>query len=198
MIYKYTNKNSKETIILLHGTGGNEESLFTIGKLINPNANLLGIKGNVNENGLNRFFKRFKLGLYDLESYHLELNKLTETIINLSEKYNFNLNNTTIIGFSNGANIASGLLSKDNLKVKNYGLLSADLIDPNLKLNDLSNKNIFLSYSFNDPFVKIENFNGFIRLLKNKNANLNLMEISGHLINENLINNLKSWYELYK
>src|SRR5690554_5739838 len=108
MNYKYINKENDKTLILLHGTGGNEDSLINLANFIDPEANLLGIRGNINENGLNRYFKRFNIGSYDLDSYHLEIENLYKTINTLKDKLNLNLDKTTIIGFSNGANIALG------------------------------------------------------------------------------------------
>ena len=58
MIFKYIRKESGQTMILLHGTGGNETDLIPLGEFIDPKTSLLGIRGNVSEHGMPRFFKR--------------------------------------------------------------------------------------------------------------------------------------------
>lgn len=58
---------SDVTLPLLHGTGGNEHDLLPIGRMVDPDANLLGVRGNVLENGMPRFFKRLREGVFDLE-----------------------------------------------------------------------------------------------------------------------------------
>lgn len=55
------------TFILLHGTGGNEESLLNLANFLNPDANLISLRGEVNENEALRFFKRHREGLFDEE-----------------------------------------------------------------------------------------------------------------------------------
>lgn len=55
------------TLILLHGTGGDESDLLPLSQLLNPKYNVLSIRGEVSENGMNRFFKRHGEGQYDIE-----------------------------------------------------------------------------------------------------------------------------------
>ena len=194
MNYKYINKENDKTLILLHGTGGDEESLINLANLIDPEANLLGIRGNINENGLNRYFKRFNIGSYDLDSYHLEVENLYKTINILKDKLNLNLDKTTIIGFSNGANIALGLLTKYPKFINNYALLSSIIIDKNSVFNNMENLNLFMTYSYNDPYVKMTDFKFLINRLNNNKSNLELLEISGHVINEIVLKKLREWY----
>lgn len=52
------NKKGAPVFVLLHGTGGTEKDLIGLGELLNPEYNILSVRGNVQENGMNRFFKR--------------------------------------------------------------------------------------------------------------------------------------------
>lgn len=193
MIHTFINKNSNKTLIMLHGTGGNEHQMVPLGELIDSKANILSIRGNINENGMNRYFKRFNIGAYDLENYVFESNNLIETIIKLSKEYNFDLKETTGIGFSNGANILLGVIQTNPI-ISNYMLLSPDFINKDVGFNNLLNKNIFISTANNDPYVNNDNMNKLINLLNENNSNLKVIKTSGHEINNIVIKEAIDWY----
>ena len=193
MIHIYKDKGSNKTLIMLHGTGGNEHQMIPLAERIDPTANILSIRGNINENGMNRYFRRFKMGSYDIENYLHETDILINTILNLSKEYNFDLENTTAIGFSNGANIALGVIQA-NPVVKNYILLSPDYINKDRDFNNLDNKNIFISTADNDPYVNNLNMETLIRRLTNQNSNLKVIKTSGHEINNVVLSELIKWY----
>ena len=193
MKHIYINNKSPNTLILLHGTGGDEHDLLQIASHLDKEANILSFRGNIVENGMNRFFKRLGMGIYDLESYELETNNLLKSIEELSNKYEFKLENTTVVGFSNGANIALGLIQSNNI-VNNYILYSPDFINPNKEFPNLEGVNIFISTADNDPFVNPSNMQLLINKLKESNANLEVFKQSGHQLTMNTLNESKRWY----
>lgn len=150
-------KKLEQTIILLHGTGGDERDLIPIANHLNSNASILGIRGNVVENGMNRYFKRYGMGKYDLKSFDLETNNLHKAIMYYAGKYKIDLNKAIIIGFSNGANIAQGLIKKYPKLVNKYALLSPDYINPEQEIENLDNLNIFIATAINDPYANYDN-----------------------------------------
>src|SRR5256885_13704599 len=56
---------SGETLLVLHGTGGDENDLIGIGQTVAPGAAILSPRGNVLENGAPRFFRRLAEGVFD-------------------------------------------------------------------------------------------------------------------------------------
>ena len=56
---KGTNENAP-TLLLLHGTGGDERDLLPLAEMIAPAQSVLSVKGNVSENGMPRFFARLR------------------------------------------------------------------------------------------------------------------------------------------
>lgn len=99
------------TLLLLHGTGGNENDLLDVGQQLMPQANLLGLRGNVLENGVvNRFFKRTADGVFDEEDLRFRTHELKEFVDTLAPKVGFDPQKLVALGYSNGANIAGGLL----------------------------------------------------------------------------------------
>src|SRR5918994_647130 len=107
---KYDDPNKKLTLVLLHGTGGNEEDLIFLGKEIEPNAAILSPRGKVLENGMPRFFRRLAEGVFDIEDLKSRTYELGDFIQKCSLNYKFDLRKTIAVGFSNGANIAASIL----------------------------------------------------------------------------------------
>ncbi len=100
----------KTTLLLLHGTGGDEEDLIPLGEELLPGAALLSPRGRVLEHGMPRFFRRLAEGVFDLDDLKLQTEALAQFVVSASAKYGLNGNRLIAIGYSNGANIAASLL----------------------------------------------------------------------------------------
>lgn len=109
-IFKKGNDESKPTLLLLHGTGGNERDLLPLAERIDPNANVLSVRGNVVENGMPRFFRRLAEGVFDIEDLIKRTEELNEFLNEAADQYGFDRDHILAIGYSNGANIAGSLL----------------------------------------------------------------------------------------
>lgn len=101
---------SARTLLLLHGTGGNETSLISLGQALDPAAALLSPLGKVSENGMPRFFRRLAEGIFDEEDLIRRTHELADFISHAANQYAFNPKQLFAVGYSNGANIAGGLL----------------------------------------------------------------------------------------
>src|SRR5215212_8554237 len=101
---------SNRTLLLLHGTGGNEHDMLPIGRDLDPGAALLSLRGNVLENGMPRFFRRLAEGVFDEEDVIRRANELADFISSAAAKYGFDPSQLTAVGYSNGANIAAAVL----------------------------------------------------------------------------------------
>jgi predicted esterase len=96
------------TLLLLHGTGGDENSLLAFGNDLLPGAALLGLRGKVLENGMPTSFRRFtEAGIGDVKS---RVEELAQFIRAASERYGFSPRRLIVVGHSNGANLAAGLI----------------------------------------------------------------------------------------
>lgn len=99
------------TLLLLHGTGGDEHNLIQIGEMLAPGAGLLSPRGQVRENGTtNRWFKRVAMGVFDENDLITRTNELADYIPIAAGEYGFDPEKVVAVGFSNGANIAASLL----------------------------------------------------------------------------------------
>jgi phospholipase/carboxylesterase len=95
-------------LLLLHGTGGDENDLLPLGQAVAPGAALLSPRGQVLENGMPRFFRRMAEGVFDEDDLRRRANDLADFIIAARQQYN--LPAPVALGFSNGANIAAAVL----------------------------------------------------------------------------------------
>ena len=97
------------TLLLLHGTGGDERDLLDLGRTLAPNANLLGVRGRVLEGTMPRFFRRLAEGVFDEDSIHAETDALADFVSAAASRYDFDAVRVWAVGYSNGANIAAAL-----------------------------------------------------------------------------------------
>ena len=179
----------KLTLVLLHGTGGNEEDLILLGKELEPTASILSPRGKVLENGMPRFFRRLAEGVFDIEDLKFRTYELADFLQKCSLHYRFDLNQTIAVGFSNGANIGASILLLRSEVLQGAILFRAMVpLVPNT-LPDLSNKKILLSEGLQDPIVSRTEAENLYRLFQKANANITLKwQSSGHnLIQDDLI-----------
>jgi len=98
------------TLLLLHGTGGDESDFIPIGQTLAPGAALLSPRGRVLENGMPRFFRRLAEGVFDQQDLKVQTASLVRFIESASQAYNLRSERIVAVGDSNGANIASSIL----------------------------------------------------------------------------------------
>lgn len=195
MNYIYKDNQSEYTIILFHGTGGDAKGMLPLGMMLDDKANLLSIEGNVSENGMKRFFKRFALGNYDLPNLYEETDNLNETLEKLTKTYNLNKEKTLLMGYSNGANILQNYIRVYPDTFKNYAFLHSSLLEDK-DFPNLENLSIYLSNSVNDPIVPKIDSDRLLKLLNEASANIhNLYTATGHNLSKITIDDLKNWYE---
>ena len=95
-------------LLLLHGTGGDERDLAPLGRVIAPGAALLSPRGKVMENGMPRFFRRLREGVFDEADVRFRAAELAAFVGEARAAYR--LPKPVAVGFSNGANIAAAVL----------------------------------------------------------------------------------------
>ena len=109
-IHRWLPGTSSRTLLLLHGTGGDENDLIPLGQTLDPSASLLSVRGRVDENGSNRFFRRFQEGVFDQENMRTETEALAGFVKAAADEYKFDIEGVYAVGFSNGANIGASLM----------------------------------------------------------------------------------------
>src|SRR2546426_11706429 len=109
-IHEFVPGSSGRTLLLLHGTGGNERDLLPLGRELDPNASLLSPRGKILENGMPRFFRRLAEGVFDLEDLKTRTNELADFVCAAVRDYKLDADHIIAVGYSNGANIAASML----------------------------------------------------------------------------------------
>ncbi len=98
-----------ETLVLLHGSGGDESTLLPLAQQIAPNATLLAVRGRVVQDGVTRWYRRVTPVRFDQKDIRAEADAFATFLRAASKAYGFDLMRTTFIGYSNGANLVAAL-----------------------------------------------------------------------------------------
>ncbi len=142
-----------KTVLLLHGTGGNEESLIPIVEMVLPDAAILSPRGQIMENGMPRFFRRIAEGVFDLEDLKFQTQELAIFIEAASKTYGLESNEVIALGYSNGANIASSVMLTYPELISKAALFHPMIPFVPENPPDLSNTSILITAGTNDPIV---------------------------------------------
>jgi phospholipase/carboxylesterase len=155
-IHQFVPGTSRETLLVLHGTGGNEDDLLPIARRIAPRANLLSPRGQVLENGMPRFFRRTAVGVFDEVDLERRVGDLGRFVRAAAASYRFDPARITALGYSNGANTAAALLLLDGALLSRAVLLRAVLPLEPRRLPDLSGKRVLIGAGREDTYSPIE------------------------------------------
>ena len=180
-VYKWVDNRSPRTLLLLHGTGGDETALLSLGEMIDPSANFLGLRGNSREEGTNRFFRRLEEGVFDEEDLASRTVELHEFLLAAQARKVLQLDQTIAVGYSNGANIAASLLLAFPGAIGGAILLRAMAPYRKVPLSDKPNSPALLISGTRDPIVPAQERTLLIQELKSVQCAVTSHEIpAGH------------------
>lgn len=184
------------TLLLLHGTGGNENDLLDLGRMLAPGAALLSPRGKVLENGMPRFFRRLAEGVFDLEDLRFRTYELAGWIERTSEQYGIDRQRLVAVGYSNGANIAASMLL-----LRPGVIAGAVLLRPMVPLEpeqtpDLSGTHVLIRAGRFDPIVPPEGGEQLARLLQDAGADVTFQWHDGnHGLAMNDMRSAQEWLQ---
>ena len=193
-LHTFVPGGSARTLLLLHGTGGDENDLIPVGRALDPEAALLSPRGKVLENGMPRFFRRLAIGVFDEEDLIRRTHELADFIELASEQYRFDRQNLRAVGYSNGANIAASLLL-----LRPEALGGAALLRPMLplipeKLPVLKGLPVLIAAADHDTIAPPGGALELATLLRNAGADLTVsFENAGHGLTDETITTVKRW-----
>jgi predicted esterase len=184
------------TLLLLHGTGGNERDLIPLGRELDPNAALLSPRGKVLENGMPRFFRRLAEGVFDLEDLKFRTNELADFVVAAARHYGFALDKLVAVGYSNGANIAASMLLL-RAEIMNAAILFRAMV-PLIpaELPDLSSVRIWIGEGDQDPIIATSEGQRLVDLLRDAGADVTIRFFhAGHGLTNGDLETAGQWLE---
>ncbi|WP_375105854.1 alpha/beta hydrolase [Lysinibacillus fusiformis] len=186
---------TKPTLLLLHGTGGNEESLIGLAKEIDDTANILSVRGNVLEHGMPRFFRRLAEGVFDIEDLIIRTKELNEFLNEASQQYGFDRQRIVAVGYSNGANIAASLLFHYEDVLAGAILHHPMVPRRGIELPKLSATPVFIGAGTNDPMCTAQESEDLEALLSSAGATVTTNWFDfGHQLTIPEVHAAKEWY----
>lgn len=181
-------------LLLLHGTGGNEEDLLPLARMLSPEAGVLSPRGKVLERGMPRFFKRLAEGVFDIDDLKQRTCELAEFIEDAAARYSFDTRRLIAAGFSNGANIAASLLL-----LRPEVLAGAVLFRATVPLTpdtppSLPRTPVLLSNGRQDPLVSPSETERLASLLRTAGAEVTLAwQDAGHALTSADVAQARDW-----
>jgi phospholipase/carboxylesterase len=169
-IHQFIPGSSDRTLLLLHGTGGDESQLLGLGRELDPSAALLSPRGQVSENGHLRFFRRLAEGVFDLEDLKRRTDDLAEFIGAAAAHYRLAPEKIVGVGYSNGANIAASILLRRPGILRTAVLFRAMVPLRPKALPDLSGVRVWIGGGKHDTLIPPEETEQLAGLLRRAGA----------------------------
>jgi phospholipase/carboxylesterase len=184
------------TLLLLHGTGGDERDLVPLGRALLPGAGLLGVRGNVSEHGAPRFFRRLAEGVFDIEDLHRRTAELADFLDAAADRYGFEQGRVIAVGFSNGANVAASMLLSRPSSLS-AGVLFRAMVpfEPEV-VPRLDGRSVLLAEGRFDPLIPVEQAEQLAEIFRASGADTSLeWQDSGHQLTPGDVRVAQRWVE---
>lgn len=195
-IHRFEPGSDATTLLLLHGTGGDEHDLIPLGRLIHPTASLLSPRGKVLEGGMPRFFRRLGMGVFDVEDLKARAGELLGFVDDAADVYDFARDKVVAIGFSNGANIAAGMLLSADRPFAGAVLLHAMPPYEVDSTPDLSGIPVLLTGGRRDQMIPASSTEQLGDVLRSAGADVSLhWEPGGHELTHAEVDVATGWME---
>ena len=193
-VHEFVPGSSNRTLLLLHGTGGNERDLIPLGRELDPTAALLSPRGKVLENGMPRFFRRLAEGVFDLEDLQKRTHELADFVAAAADLYDIDNKNIIAVGYSNGANIAASALL---LRAETFAgaiLFRAMVpLEPE-KLPELAKVRVWIGSGNHDPIIPPSETQRLVNLLRTAGADVTVRFLNaGHALTQADISMAHDW-----
>ena len=190
---------SAGTLLVLHGTGGNENDLVGIGQAIAPGAAILSPRGNVLENGAPRFFRRIAEGVFDPKEVRSRGEELARFIRAAVVTYRLDPSRIFALGYSNGANIASTVMLIEPGTIQGSILFRPMLVYEPSETSDLSGSSVFMSAGRMDPIVPTTSVEQLAEMFRSANAEVTLKwQLAGHNLVPSEVREASEWFALQR
>jgi phospholipase/carboxylesterase len=193
-IHEFVRGSSDRTLLLLHGTGGNEHDLIPLGRELDANASLLSPRGKVLENGMPRFFRRLAEGVFDVEDLKKRTKQLADFVTAATRRYKIDNKKIVAVGYSNGANIAVSMLLLCP-GIFSFAILFRAMV-PLIPATvpDLSSARVWMGGGKFDPIIPSAGKKELAELLRSAGADVTVRFFEGgHELTQDDVNAAREW-----
>ncbi|HET6294021.1 MAG TPA: alpha/beta hydrolase [Kribbella sp.] len=190
--------SSAPPLLLLHGTGGDEHDLLVLRQHLAPDAPVLSPRGTVSEQGMARFFRRLREGVFDEDDLRLRADELAAFLTAAEQKYDVAAGSWLAVGFSNGANMASALLLRHPESLAGAVLLAAMVPFAADEPTDhaLAGKRVLIVNGDSDPMATPEQTSRLTEQLRRRDADVELLPFAGgHTIDAHQLPHIKEFID---
>lgn len=185
---------AKDTVLLLHGTGGNENDLIPLAAELTPGSAVLSLRGNVLEGPMPRFFRRIAEGVFDEQDLALRTSQLAAFIGAAATAYEFDIGRLTAIGFSNGANIGANVLLRHPGLIRRAVLFRAMVPSQQPPAPGGAGTRVYIGAGRRDPIITAANVEQLATLLRSSGADVTLeWRNAGHGLTAEDVEQAKHW-----
>lgn len=192
--HRFVSGDRPETLLLLHGTGGNEDDLIPFARQVAPGPNLLSPRGRVLENGMPRFFRRIAPGVFDEQDLIERTHELAEFVGKAVTAYDLDPYSIVALGYSNGANIAASLLLLHPGLLSGAALLHAMVPLRPPHIPELPSTPVLMTAGRQDPIVPRPETEELAGMLREAGADVTLFwGDSGHQIDQGELAAIERW-----
>src|ERR1700761_5047615 len=187
--------SSEWTLLLLHGTGGDEHDLVGLGRQLAPQAALLSPRGQVLENGMPRFFRRLAVGQLDIPDLLARTDQLASFVAAAATAYDRDPSHVVAVGLSNGANIAASLLLRHPATLRAAGLLRPMLPYEPEQIPELTGTDVLIEAGERDPYSPSEQVTRLTEILRAGGAEVTttVEPGAGHGLTQDDLRRLAAW-----
>ncbi len=152
-IYRPGSTSNRSSLLLLHGTGGDEQDMVPLAGEIAPGATVISPRGQIIESGAPRFFRRFAEGVLDVDDWRERSEELADFVTATCVEHGILPETLTAVGYSNGANIAQGLLLLRPEVIGAAILFRPMFITDDIPATDLTGRRVLLLTGDRDPLI---------------------------------------------
>jgi phospholipase/carboxylesterase len=199
-IHRYlpaTDAAQRATILLLHGTGGDENDLISVGQAIAPGAALLSPRGGTMENGAPRFFRRIAEGRFDPAEVLARAADLAAFIRAAVTEYQLDPDRIFALGYSNGANIASTVMFTEPSLIKGTLLFRPMVVLDVVEKKSLAGRSVFIAAGRLDQIVPGDQPERLAIMFRERGASVTMSwQLSGHNLTPSDVREAAEWFQM--
>jgi phospholipase/carboxylesterase len=193
-VHRFLPGKSQRTLLLLHGTGGDESDLLDLGRAVDPDAGLLSPRGKVLENGAPRFFRRLAEGVFDEADVITRAKELAQFVDRAGTEYKVDVEHLIAVGYSNGANIAAAIILLGLAKFRRAILFRAMVPLSKIDAPDLETFRVLIAAGRLDPIARQPIAERLAHLLESEGAEVTLrFQPAGHELTASDVDDARRW-----